>query len=83
MENQNLLPVTGNIPKMIDASTHAVIDYATAASFFCLGAYLRREHPRAAALAYTNGAAVLGLSMLTDYPGGVFRTVSFRTHGWI
>ena len=45
MENQNLLPATGNVPKVIDASTHAVIDYATAASFFGLGAYLHREHP--------------------------------------
>src|SRR5215203_2789446 len=83
MENQNLLPATGNVAKVIDASTHAVIDYATAASFLGLGAYLQREHPRAAALAYVNGAAVLGLAMMTDYPGGVFRTVSFRTHGWI
>lgn len=23
---------------------------------------------------------VLGMSLLTDYPGGVFRTLSFRTH---
>jgi hypothetical protein len=23
---------------------------------------------------------VLGMSMLTDYPGGVFRALSFRTH---
>jgi hypothetical protein len=83
MEIQNLLPATGNVPKVIDASTHAVMDYVTAASFFGLGAYLHREHPRAAALAYVNGAAVLGLSMLTDYPGGVFRSVSFRTHGWV
>jgi hypothetical protein len=78
MENQTLLPATGNVPKVIDASTHAVIDYVAAASFFGLGAYLHREHPRAAALAYVNGAAVLGLSMLTDYP-----CVVFRTHGWV
>ena len=83
MENQNLLPATGNVPKMIDASAHAVIDYATAASFFGLGAYLHHDHPRAAALAYANGAAVLGLAMLTDYPGGMVRAVSFRTHGWV
>jgi len=83
MENQNLLPMTGNVPKVIDASTHAVIDYATGASFLGLGAYLGRHHPRAAALAYANGAAVLGLAMLTDYPGGLFPAVSFRTHGWM
>ena len=83
MENQNLLPMTGSVPKVIDASTHAVLDYVAAASFFGLGSYLQRHHPRAAALAYANGAAVLGLAMLTDYPGGVFRSVSFRTHGWV
>jgi len=83
MEDQNLLPMTGNVPKVIDASTHAVIDYVTAASFFGLGAYLRHHHARASAFAYANGTAVLGLAMLTDYPGGVFRAVSFRTHGWV
>src|SRR5215218_6714294 len=83
MEDQNLVQLTGNVPKVIDASTHAVIDYVTAASFFGLGAYLQHHHPRASAFAYANGAAVLGLAMLTDYPGGVFRAVSFRTHGWV
>jgi hypothetical protein len=24
---------------------------------------------------------VLGMSMLTDYPGGIWRKISFRTHG--
>jgi hypothetical protein len=83
MENQNLLPMTTGVPKVIDASTHAIIDYVTAASFFGLGAYLHGRHPRAAALAYANGTAVLGLAVLTNYPGGVFRSVSFRTHGWV
>ena len=36
--------------------------------------------PPAAALAYLNGAMVLGLSLMTDYPGGVFRTISFKRH---
>jgi hypothetical protein len=33
-----------------------------------------------AALAFVNGAMIVGMSMLTDYPGGVFRTLSFRAH---
>src|SRR5205085_694363 len=38
------------------------------------------HHRPAAALAFANGAMVLGLSMLTNYPGGVFRALSFRAH---
>jgi hypothetical protein len=38
---------------------------------------------KAANLAFCNGLAVLGLSLMTDYPGGVFRTISFKTHGVI
>ena len=34
----------------------------------------------AAALALINGAMVLGMSLLTDYPGGVYRRISFRGH---
>ena len=38
------------------------------------------RHWAAAALAFGNGAMVLGMSLLTDYPGGVFRTFSFPGH---
>ena len=27
-----------------------------------------------------NGAMIVGMSTLTNYPGGVFRTLSFRAH---
>lgn len=67
--------------KLIGPKSHAVLDYATAGTFFALGARYRRTNPAASTLAFLNGAAVLGLSLLTDYPGGLFRTVSFRTHG--
>lgn len=45
-----------------------------------MGAAFRGIHDRAAALAFVNGAMVLGMSRLTDYPGGVYRMLSFRTH---
>jgi hypothetical protein len=57
-----------------------VLDYAVAATFFTLGAMFARRHRRAAVLAFTNGAMVLGMSLLTDYPGGVYKTLSFRAH---
>jgi hypothetical protein len=57
-----------------------VLDYSVAATFFALARAFRGSHERAATLAFVNGAMVLGMALLTDYPGGVFRTLSFRTH---
>jgi hypothetical protein len=69
--------------KFINPSAHAVLDYVAAGSLIALGYGLRATNRRAAIFAFANGAAVLGLSLLTNYPGGVFRTLSFRTHGTI
>ena len=79
----DMTEITRAVPKVIDAKTHAVLDYLTAGTFLAAGLALRNRHPRAAGLALVNGFAVLGLSMLTDYPGGVWRTLSFRTHGTV
>ncbi len=83
MATTAIATLTGDIPKYIDSRTHAVLDYLTAGGFLALGASLMGHHPRAAALAFVNGGAVLGLSLMTDYPGGVFRRISFQTHGLI
>ena len=80
MDNR-LSNITDRIPKVINPGTHAILDYATAASFLMMGAAMKDRHPRAANLAFANGAAVLLLSLCTDYPGGVFRRLSFQTHG--
>jgi hypothetical protein len=69
-----------DVPKVFDAKGHAVMDYLTAGTFFALGFAFRGRHQRASTFAFMNGASVLMLSMLTDYPGGVFRTLSFQTH---
>ena len=66
--------------KAISPAQHAVLDYGVAATFFALGFSMLSRHRPAATLAFVNGAMVLGMSMLTDYPGGVFRTLSFRAH---
>jgi hypothetical protein len=39
-----------------------------------------RRHRAAASLAFANGAMVAGMSILTDYPGGVVRMLPFRGH---
>jgi hypothetical protein len=81
METADLMRFTDNVPKVIDPAAHAVLDYLTAGSFLAVGFAWMRRHPRASTLAFINGASVLAASLLTDYPGGVWRKLSFRTHG--
>lgn len=69
------------VPKVIDPAKHAVLDYGVAATYFALGAKMMSQHRPAAILAFINGGMVLGMSLFTDYPGGVWRRISFPTHG--
>jgi hypothetical protein len=79
IERRGVLPeVMSRAP--ISPAAHAVLDYAVAGTFFAAGAWLRRRHRAAASLAFANGAMVAGMSMLTDYPGGVFPVLPFRGH---
>jgi hypothetical protein len=80
VQTDNLTTITEGVPKFIDARGHAVLDYLTAGTFFALGFSMLGRHSRAAGLAFANGASVLLVSLMTDYPGGLFRTMSFRTH---
>jgi hypothetical protein len=71
---------TRMMPAIISPAQHAVLDYGVAATFFGVGAALWHRHRPAARLAFLNGAMVLGMSLLTNYPGGVYRTLSFKAH---
>jgi hypothetical protein len=75
--------VTNRLPKVINPTTHAVIDYALAASFLAMGAFFWRRNKRAAISSLICGAAEVVTSLCTDYPGGVVREISFETHGAI
>jgi len=66
--------------KPISPGQHAVLDYGVAATFFAVGCSMLPRHRAAARLALINGAMIVGMSLLTDYPGGLFRTLSFRAH---
>ena len=66
--------------KVISPAHHAVLDYGVAATFMAFGASVLSRHKAAAGLAFANGAMVLAMSLMTDYPGGVFRVISFRGH---
>jgi hypothetical protein len=68
------------IANAISPAQHAVLDYGVAGTFFALGLSLLPRHRPAAVLALLNGGMVLGMSLFTNYPGGVFRKLSFRTH---
>lgn len=69
------------MPKVIQPTTHAVLDYLVAGSFLLKTAVLWKRHRRAATASLICGGATLANALVTDYPGGVFRKVSFRTHG--
>lgn len=76
--------VAKRLPKVIDPKTHAFIDYAVAATFFAMGAmFWNRNRKRAAMSSFICGAATTVNSVLTDYPGGVWKRISFQTHGRI
>ena len=77
---ENVAPVALTSTRPISPAQHAVLDYSVAATFFGMAARFGRQHRGAATLAMLNGAMVLGMSLLTDYPGGVYRTLSFRAH---
>ena len=72
--------LTENAPKVISPAMHGALDYGVATTYLVLGMRLASRHPRASTLAFINGAMVLGLALMTDYPAGVWRRISFKTH---
>ncbi len=75
--------LTNRLPKVISPKTHAIIDYATAGSFFLMAGLLWKSHKRAAIGSLVCGAMEANTAMITDYPGGVAKLISFETHGKI
>ena len=73
--------VEKRLPKVIDARTHGIIDYCHAAFFFGVAIFFARRNRRAATAALATGAFILVESLLTDYPLGAKKTISFETHG--
>ena len=66
--------------KTISPAKHALLDYGVVATFIGMGWKYAGRNNRAAALAFINAGMVLGVSMSTDYPGGVWKKISFKTH---
>jgi hypothetical protein len=75
--------VADKLPKVLDAKSHAIMDYVTVAGFAALAAMFWGRNKRASIAAAVCGGAVAATSLLTNYPGGVKRVISFQTHGRI
>jgi hypothetical protein len=75
--------LTAPVPKVISPTMHAVADYSTVAALVAMGARLRDRNTTASTFAFANAGMVLMTSLMTDYPGGVTRGISFKTHGMI
>ena len=69
------------MPKVINPSAHAVLDYAIAGTFLLMGARLWRRNRRAAVGSLLCGGAAALNAIVTDYPGGVTPVMDYRTHG--
>ena len=75
--------LSNRLPKVISPKTHAIIDYATIGSFALMTGLLWKNHKRAAIGSLVCGAVQAGTVMMTDFPGGVVKLISFETHGKI
>ena len=74
---------TRYLPKMISPKGHALADYVGAGSFLLMSALFWRRNKRASFGALVCGGAELANNLLTDYPGGVSKSISFPVHGKI
>lgn len=71
---------TRKLPKLFSATAHRRADYAFAASFALAGAWFWRKDRQAALAAWLSGGSILGLSLLTDYPGHKKGIIDFALH---
>lgn len=74
---------TNRVPKVINPTVHAIIDYGVTASFFAMAGLFWKRNKRAAVSCLVCGAAETITAVLTDYPGGLVDEISFETHGSI
>jgi hypothetical protein len=75
--------LANRMPKVISPKGHAIADYAAVGTFFLLAGLLWRRNKRAGISALICGGSELAATLLTDFPGGVAKVISFPTHGKI
>lgn len=77
--NNLVRTATKPLPNVISARGHAVLDYVIAGAFLAAAAIFWKRNKRAAVSSLVCGAAQAGITMLTDYPGGMSPAIPFRT----
>lgn len=75
--------VADRMPKVISPKTHAIIDHLVSATFFTMGVFFWKRNKRAAVSSLVCGTASVVNTLITDYPGGVWKVMDFETHGKI
>jgi hypothetical protein len=70
-------------PKTISPGLHAAIDYAIVGSWFLSSFRWWNKNRRAAVASMMVGMAELANTLMTDYPGGAVKKISFPLHGRI
>jgi len=71
----------GRMPKVIKPQAHAVIDYLVAAGFLMAAGLYWKRKKRVAVSALICGSITTANNALADYPGGMWKSMSFQTHG--
>lgn len=64
----------------INQKTHAVLDYANVGLFLLAAGIFWKRSKRAAAGALVGAGAALTINLLTDYPGGLKKRITFNRH---
>jgi hypothetical protein len=67
------------LPGMISPRGHAVLDYMIVGAFIATAGVFWKRNKRAAVSSLLCGGAQLGVSLLTDYPGGARPAIPFST----
>jgi hypothetical protein len=75
--------LSDRMPKLLSPRAHAIADYTTIGGLVLIGAMLWRRKKHAAIAAFTCAGAETANVLLTNFPGGLARTISFSTHGKI
>ena len=68
------------LPKTISPRAHAIVDYLTVGAFLMSAAWFWHRNKRASVAALICGGSELVLNLLTNYPGGLSKAISFATH---
>lgn len=82
------MPVLNNLaqaalkpfPKRIRPSTHAMLDYINVGMSLVTAGLFWRRNRRASVGCLICGGAMLGVNLLTDYPGGAKKVITYRRH---